>query len=180
MPSWTPQKTWATEILTASDLNTYLRDDLEYLKGQRDLVTFSGAQLNRSAATSIPNATYDPVTWSGEVWDYGGWWSSGASVIVPAGAVPSGYTTIMLQVVARTVFAANGTGIRKVRLLKNGASFGSLSLSAISGDTTDLFIFDMEKAVAADAITMQLYQNSGGALDASSTQITVVRFGVLA
>lgn len=169
-----------SEIGTSSDWNTYVRDNLEYLKGEAGLVSFSGGQFNRSAATSIPNAAYDEVTWTGEVFDYGGWWASGADVIVPAGAIPSGYTTIMLMISARTSFASNATGLRKFRLLKNGASFGSISLGAVSGDTTDVALIDYVQAVAADQISMELYQNSGGALNASDTQITVTRYGVLA
>lgn len=172
---YTPMKTWGSETLTSSDMNTYLRDNIEYLKGVADGVAFSGVQLTRTAATSISDSSETTITWTTEVLDYGGWWASGTNIVVPAGAIPSGYTTIALAVNARTKFAANGTGARRIKVKKNGTEFGSVSLSGISGETVDLQLAELVTVVATDVLIFTVYQTSGSALDVSQTQISVYR-----
>lgn len=174
--SWSAPKTMGAEAGVSSDWNTYVRDNLNYLKGITDGVTFSGTQVTRTAATSTTTATYYAVVWSAEVFDYGGWWASGTNIVVPAGAIPSGYTTIALLISARTRWAANGTGSRRLRILKNGSEIDAVSVSAITGDTTEVALVSFVTAVAADVITVESYQSSGGALNISSSQISVVRF----
>ena len=111
-----------------------------------------------------------------EVHDYGGWWASGTNIVVPAGAIPSGYTTIMVMVTATATFASNGTGYRMLRSLKNGSQFGRDRISAISGDQTDLGFTEFVTAIAGDIITFEAYQNSGAGLNASAMLVNVVRF----
>lgn len=174
--SWTPQKTWTSEVLTASDLNTYLRDDMEYLKAIADGVAFSGVQLTRNAATSIADSSSTPITWTAEAFDYGGWWSSGTDVIVPAGAIPSGFSTIAMLFIIRTTFASNGTGGRRINVFVNGSSIGGQYGPALSGDTTIMSYQDFSVVSAGDVITMEVYQSSSGNLNVTDTQITAVRF----
>jgi hypothetical protein len=171
----TPPTFVADEILAAADLNI-LGDDIVYLKGISDGVAFSGCQITRVAATSIATSTDSPITWSSETFDYGGWWSSGTNVVVPAGAIPAGYTSIAVLVIARTRFASNGTGNRKISVKKNGSSFGNPHTSALSGDATPMDVTELEVVEAGDIITFEVWQSSGGALDVSQTQLTVVRF----
>lgn len=174
---WTPQKSWTSEVLTSSDLNTYMRDDMEYLKGVVDGVGFQAVKLSRGAATSIPNSAFTAITWTDETYDYGGWWSSGTDIVVPAGAVPAGFTSIAVLVFARTRFAANGTGSRAIQPTFNGsASLGAASLTAITGELTEVTFADLGIVEAGDTITLELYQTSGGNLNATSTSITVARY----
>lgn len=177
MPSYTPEKTWSSEVVSASDLNTYLRDNVDYVYGQVSGLTFSGCTLTRVAATSIPDATNTAITWTTERKDVGGWYSSGTQIIVPAGAIPSGSTTIAVKVECRTVFVANATGRRRIRLLKNGTPFRSPSVSGDASDDSEVFVSGVEYVVATDIITVELYQNSGGSLNASETIVDVYRLG---
>jgi hypothetical protein len=177
MPTYTPEKTWTSEVITQSDLNTYLRDNVDYVKAQTDGLAFSGCKVNRSAAQSINDSTSTLISYTAEDLDFGAWFpGSGTTVTVPAGAIPSGYTSIALMAVARTIFASNGTGWRRLIILKNGGQEDGMSVSAITGDTTDLGIVSFMTAVAGDTITVQVYQTSGGALNSTGNKLSVVRF----
>lgn len=169
-------KTWGSEILTSSDMNTYLRDNIEYLKGVADGVSFSGVEVTRAATTSISDGVAAEITWTAETYDYGGWWGSGTDVIVPAGAIPSGFTTIAVLCTAAADFASNGTGRRELEILKNGTRVAAPNVSAISGDTTQLTATRFTTAVAGDVFTVELFQNSGGNLDTDDIFLSVVRF----
>lgn len=178
--SWTTPKTWGSEILTSSDMNTYVRDDLLYLYGIAQGVTFSGVDLSRAASTNISDSTTTPITWTAETFDYGGWWSSGTDITVPAGAVPTGYTTIALLVFGRTKFASNGTGSRAIQLLVNGSELMAASISALSGEVTEVLLSNFIIVEAGDIITMNLYQTSGTTVAATSTAIRIARLAPVA
>ena len=178
MPSYTSERTWATgDTVSASDLNTYLRDNVDYLKGKVDGISYSGCSLTRVAATSIADSTYTAITWTTERQDVGAWFTSGTTITVPAGAIPSGSTTIAIKVEMRTIFASNATGRRRVRLLKNGSAFRSPSVSAVNGDETEMVATGVEFVVAGDTITVEVYQNSTGSLNVSDTIVDVYRLG---
>jgi len=164
------------EAGVSSDWNTYVRDNLNYLKGIAAGVTFSGVNLTRTANQSTSDSTSTKVDWSAENYDYGGWWSSGTDIIVPAGAIPTGFTTIAVLVMARIKWASNGTGLRYVYLMLNGAEFGSISTSALTGDTTSLSVPDVAIAAAGGVITVEAKQTSGGVLNIASNQVTVLRY----
>lgn len=175
---YTPERSWATgDLVSASDLNTYLRDNVDYVKALTDGLTFSGAKVDRAGAgsQSIPNATDTDVTLTNEVFDNGGWWSSGASFTVPASAIPSGFTTIAVQVVCLIRFVSNGTGTRKLLVLKNGVEQDSFGLSALTGETTSVSLVSFFTVVAADTIKLQAYQSSTAALNMDVARLTVVR-----
>lgn len=174
--AYTPMKTWGSETLTASDMLTYLTNNIEYLKGVADGLTFSGSEVTRDAATSISDSTDTTITWTAETFDYGGYWSSGTNVVIPAGAIPSGYTTIAVMCLARTKFATNATGRRRLTILKNGSAISGPNVSAINGDETEIDTTRFTTAVAGDIFTVNVYQSSGGALNVSGTLLSVVRF----
>lgn len=174
--AYTTMKTWTSETLTSSDMKTYLTDNIEYLKGVADGLTFSGVEVTRTAATSIADTTESPITFTAETFDYGGWWSSGTDVTVPSGAIPSGYTSIAVLLLGRTKFAANGTGIRRITILKNGGAISGPTVSAITGEDTEIDTARFTTAEAGDVFTLQVYQTSGGALNTSGTILSVVRF----
>lgn len=162
--------------LTAAQWNQYVRDNENYLKGIADGVAFSGTRVTRAAATSIADATASTITFTAEAYDYGSWYTSGTNVVVPAGAIPSGYTTIALLCFANSTFATNGTGRRYVIIKQNGTSIAGPSVSADSGEETYQFAQGFAIAAAGDIITLDLKQNSGGSLNVTSTNLTVVRF----
>lgn len=174
----------ATPSGTASSTDyNILTQDVRELKSVTDGVTFSAVSLTRGAHTSIANDTWTPVTWTAEVSDVGGWYSSGTDIVVPAGAIPAGYTTIALLVApyGSNFDNASSTGARAARVLLNGSQV----LAAWAGGTTDFdpvansagYIFDV---AAGDVITMEVYQNSGGSLDAYQMKIILARYAPIA
>lgn len=174
--AWTTPPTFvASDPLAAAELNI-LGDDLVYLKGITDGVSLSGVQLSRVTNQSVNDSTTADITWTAESFDFGGWWSTGTTATVPAGAIPSGFTTIAILCFGRLQYAANGTGIRRIRLLKNGTYFGSRTVGAPSGDVTDVQITEMTTVAAGDLLTVEAYQTSGGALNVVESNITWVRY----
>jgi hypothetical protein len=169
----------AGDPLAAADLNV-LSEDIEYLAGVAEGVTFSGCQLRRTSTQSIPNTTWTKVTWQTESggFDVGSWWSSGTDIVVPAGAIPPGYTTIAVDVKASTNFASDSTGTRFMRVLVNGSETEKASRTGLGGgDVTDIDVSDVVIVEAADVITIEVYQSSGSSLNISSsnTKVTVTR-----
>jgi len=171
----TPPTFTAATTATAADANI-LGDDLNYLKAISDGVVFSAVQLNRVSNQSLTSGTPTLITWTAEAFDIGGWWASGTTVTVPAGAVPTGYTTIAVVVFGRVKFASNSTGVRRVRVLLNGTAFGSRTYSALGGgDDTDVDISEVTVCAAGDTLTVEAYQTSGGALNATESNVTFLR-----
>jgi hypothetical protein len=160
--------------LPAADLNV-LGDDIEYLYGVSQGVTASGVQVSRSSNQAVSSGSHAYVSFEAEAFDFGGWWSSGTTITVPAGAIPAGFTTILLQVAVNAKFASNGTGIRRIEVHKNGASFGSWQVSAISGDQTDLILPEWTTVAAGDTIKLDVYQTSGSSLNLTEARMTVMR-----
>jgi hypothetical protein len=170
----TPPTFVAGDPLAADDLNI-LGDDIEYLKDIADGVTAAGAQVTRSANQSIASSSDTNISWDTENFDYGGWYSSGTKIIVPAGAIPGGFTSIMVHVTGFAKFGTDGTGKRQVQLLKNGTAFGGLKLRAIDDDTTVIYVDDYAIVEASDYIQMLVWQNSGSSLNVTQARLSVVR-----
>lgn len=176
----TPPTAVSSTTATAADFNV-LGEDIEYLYGIAQGVAFSGVELTRAAATSIPNTTDTTITWSAEVSDIGGWYTSGTDIIVPSGAIPPGYTTIAAIAWVRGQFAANATGYRTMRLSVNGTPTIAPTFPGISGDTAVVaYSYPILGLEAGDIITIDAYQNSGGALNVSNSRISLVRFAPMA
>lgn len=180
MPTFTTPPDFSSgEVLTAADLDV-LGDDINYLYQQSTQVAFYGARMTNSGSLSLSTGPYTDVPWDGETFDVGTWWTSGAAITVPAVAIPSGFTTVVLLVTGAAHFAANGTGSRGIRILKDGAEWRTVSASAIaSPDTTSLAVTDLVTAVSGTVIKLQVAQNSGGSLTADQLFFSVLRYAAL-
>lgn len=178
--AWTTPKTWAAlSTLTATDLNTHLRDNLNYLKGIVESVPFSGAQASYSGSLNVANNVSTNVTFNSEQFDYGGWFTaSNTKVIIPATAIPTGYTSIGIMAVGVSRWStSNGSGSRYIRLLKNGSTFGGLSMTGIT-DTQEMSVTDFTTGVAGDYFELQIVQTSGGSLAMTYATLAIIRHGV--
>jgi len=158
-------------------MNTYIRDDLLYLYGIALGTTFSAVQIRRAANQSITTATETAISFDTENLDFGGWWSSGTTITVPAGAIPTGYTTVGILMMATLKFATNATGIRKIILQKNGTEINSLQASGLASDVTIVQMTDLTTVAAADTLTLLAYQTSGGNLNVTEARYSVLRVG---
>jgi hypothetical protein len=171
----TPPTFVSGDPLPAAELNV-LGDDIKYLYGVTQGVTFSGANVAHSGSQSIPSGTDTDVTLATEAWDYGAWWSSGVSFTVPAGAIPAGFTTIACLVVATIRFVASGTGGRSIKLLVNGSVTDTLTGTSDAAENTVIQLTAFPVVAAGDTIKMQARQTSGGSLSLDAGRLTVVRY----
>lgn len=176
--TWTTPPTFvdATD-LPASDLNI-LGDDLVYLKGITDSVSASGVQVTRVGTQSVSTSTSTTVTFTAEVFDLGSWYSTGTDITVPAGAIPGGYTTIIVDIDAECRFASNATGARAMTIYLNGAAVdpGRRFAAVGGGDSTDIGMSRKISVAAGDVITLRVYQNSGSSLNVSNVVMSVMRY----
>lgn len=168
-------KTWTSEVLTSSDMTTYLTDNLNYLYGKVTGLTASGVQLKRTSDLTVATSTTVNITFQAESFDYGGWWSSGSAITVPASAIPSGSTAVLVMVVGRLRWATDGTGVRRVRPILNGTEFGSTTVGGLSGDDTDMSIVEFTTVAAGDILMLEAYQTSGGNLNLEVGNFTIIR-----
>ena len=169
-------KVWSSETLTASDMTTYLTNNIEYLKAATDGLAFSGVEASRLSNQSISNATATNVSFTSEGFDYGGYFGgSGTAITVPAAAIPSGYTTIALDVNARARFASNATGYRRLKVYVNGSATSSISVDANAGAETEVTVSDVVIAASGAVITLEAYQTSTGALNLETCTLHVIR-----
>lgn len=176
----TPPTFVANDPLAAADLNI-LGDDIEYLKAITDGVGFMGTRVTRAANTSISTGTETAISFTLEAYDIGSWYTSGTNVIVPAAAIPAGFTTIAIMAVGSTAWHVDGTGRRQVAVLKNGTIVAGANTSADAAE--DLFQVTppaFEVVSASDVITLEVKQTSGGALNCYNSQLIVVRFAPVA
>lgn len=177
LATWSSPKTMGSEVGTSSDWNTYVRDNELYLYGIAQGTTFSAVQVRRAASQAITTATETAISFDTENLDFGGWWSSGTTVTVPAGAIPSGYTTIGILLLGSVKWASNGTGSRRIILQKNGSEINRLSLSGISGEVTINQIMELTTVAAGDTLLLVCEQTSGGNLNVTEARYSVLRVG---
>lgn len=127
--------------------------------------TFSGSAVYDSAGSqSLTNNTWTTLTFNSEFYDTDAYHSTATNTgrfTIPAGK--TGY----YQINAQTVFEANVTGFRLVRVLKNGATTIGTSgdNASVSGTMYPQAICIMSfYLTAGDYIEMQAIQSSGGSL----------------
>ena len=180
--AWTDPITFAALTpLNASTLNQYVRDNLSYLKGIADGVTFKGVSAGRSTNQTIATATAEYIVWTSTTYDYGNWWTSGSKIIVPAAVIVAGFTTIACLVFARLQYASNNTGNRRLRVHVNGSSTGGKTVPGLDGgDSTDVDRPGVVIVGALDEIQVEAYQTSGGNLAVEEATVIILRFAPVA
>ncbi len=169
-PDWSPG-----QVPTAAQFDQYITENTAYLYAVSQGLTFSGCQVSRVANQSIADDNDENISFDTENFDIGSWWSSGAIVDVPAGAVPAPFTSIAVLVICLARFVVDSTGKRRIELLKNGASYERLKLVSLDDDATTMSFSAITTVVAGDNLKMNVWQNSGGALDVDLARLTVVR-----
>lgn len=171
------------DTVAASDWNTYLRDNMSDHEARLLAQALSGCRLTRATDQSTTDNVNTDVTWTAETYDQGGWFTpSGTTITVPAGALPSGYTTIIVVVAVQIYWASNATGSRNVQVYKNGSEFASQKASpGVTGTFAQVFTAPAIHAVPTDTFKAVATQSSGGTLAlAGATQemaFSVTRIG---
>lgn len=173
----TPPTFVAAATLTAAELNI-LSDDIIDLDARAKQTRFTGVSLSRTAAQSIADTSFTALSWTSASIEVDNWWTSGTNVVVPAAAIPSGYTTIYVEIHGQTRAASNGTGTRAIQFKLNGTLIElAYNTSALTGETTAVQHTVWAEVAATNIITMEVYQTSGGALDFTTSSLKVKRLG---
>ena len=159
--AWTDPKTWADgDVVTASELNTHVRDNLTELRASQT------CRVYRSTAQSISNDTVTLVAMDAETSDAPGWHSTASNTDRVTPTVAGLYL-----IVAGASFAANDVGSREVSILRNGtggqsvASMGrGMDVNIVnSANLTITGVFPANGS--SDYFGLAVRQNSGGALN---------------
>jgi len=121
--------------------------------------------LYRSAVQSIPNNTWTSVSFDQEFQDIGDYHEG---VTNPTRITVSAATAGHQLVTFRALFAVAGGGDRQARVLKNGVDVVGFSL-LIPGDPANPIdiqhLFPVFSIAPDDYFELQVWQNSGGAID---------------
>lgn len=159
---WTTPRTWAVgEVVTASMLNTHVRDNELYL-ADPDRV-----RVTRSATQSLTNNTLTNLTWNTETYDTNALHDTATNtdrlVCVVAG---------LYEFKLNLEFAANATGFRAIYIIH------SVGTTAIAADILPLtgaavapvmFCAAEYRMAVGEYVVAQGWQNSGGALVVGNT-----------
>lgn len=159
--AWTTPRTWvAGETVTASVLNTHVRDNLTALRSSLSTVVY------RATTQSIPDTTITAIDFDAETTDTPGWHStsSNTSRITPDVAG-------LYLVVGGLSLAANATGLREAVLRRSGTDIARQGQGLVVSASASLTI-NVTAVAPANGTTdyFELYarQTSGGALNANS------------
>lgn len=158
-------RTWTVgELLTASKLNTDLRDGLNFLLAP------PLAMLVKSGTQSIPNNTATAVTWETEQIDRDGGHSTSSQT--------SRYvcqTTGWYQIVGtvRWTNLVTGGELRAAQFRKNGSSYLPGSSNATKSGATSVYtvqvVTTLVQLVVSDYVELIVQQDSGGAMNVLDT-----------
>ena len=142
--------------------------------------TFVGVKCYKSAAQSIPNATWTALTFDSETFDTDGFHSTSTNtsrITIPSGK--AGKYLVQWQ----AVWASNGTGSRNTRLLKNAGgthqAYGIWSMPLTgAGDITVHTNTAIVDLIVGDYLELNIGQGSGGNLDAVAGEAFGCTFSV--
>lgn len=173
-PIWTPGA-----VVAASDLQIQ-SDDISYLKDRSDALIFNGMYATRTTTQSISNSTDTDVTLTTEIWDVGSWIAvSATTATVPASAIPTGYTNVVIDIRASVLWAGNATGARRLIINQTGTQIYSLAFNPGSASGFPIHFAILAPAVAGDTFKLQVNQTSGGALNISSASMQLAMYRAL-
>jgi hypothetical protein len=130
--------------------------------------TFVGCFVYGTANQTVSNATVTTVPFGAENFDSDGFHNNATNnsrITIPTGKGGK------YLVVAQQAWAANLTGLRQLRILKNGTAIQISQENNNASNTVDLQnnISYILSLAAADYIEMAVYQNTGGNLTLSNS-----------
>jgi hypothetical protein len=119
-------------------------------------------RVTKSAVQSINNTTVTPLTWDQESFDTDTLHSTSVNTSRITAAATGKYL-----VTAAVTFAANATGYRQVKIVKNGVTDYAIAtaLNLGAADTPGVTVSDIVDLAASDYVEIAVAQNSGGALN---------------
>lgn len=131
-----------------------------------DSPTQPRARAFNNATQSINDSTVTVVTLNSEDFDVGTCHDTGSNT--SRLTIPTGGDGLYL-IIAKAVFAANATGQRNLRILKNGSAIGTQTVATpAAGFSINLVNSIVDAGAAGDYYEMAVFQNSTGALNVGS------------
>lgn len=169
--AWTTPPTYTVgQVLTAANLNTYLRDNTAWLG-----IDSPHCRVFNSAAISTTTAVALQLTFDSERYDVGAMHSTSTStgrLTVPTGGAGK------YHVFGHVEFASNATGYRDLALRVNGTTqIGSQIVAGVSGVVTQLSVASMWAMAVGDFFDLVVLQTSGGNLNVNATPGNSAEFG---
>lgn len=187
MATWTAPITFTSTTLTAAQLNTYIGTggNLEWLKNAAAAIGITadsgtqtidsamcGARVYNSAAISIPDNVWTALTFDTERFDL---YDNAASTFHSTGAntdritIPAGLGGYYL-IGGHVEFAANTTNRRGIRIVHSvGTTVIASDEQEATANDMGLSIMTLYPLAAGEYVTIQVLQNSGGALNAKAS-----------
>ena len=167
MTDYTNPRTWTDgEVVTASQMNTHVRDNLKALREHNT------CKVYRSTNGTLTTATLTTVNFDAEAYDPNGWHSTTSNTdrITPT-------LSGLYLVTAGASFGASATGWREMILWRNGTSgqaFATVGRGvACTGTNSTNWVISGTISCngSTDYISLSVEQNSGGNLTlAGSTE----------
>ena len=167
--AYTTPKTWAVgNVLTASDMNTYVRDNAAFLYGPPSCRAYNDADI------SIANNSVTALTFNSERWDT----DTMHDLSTNTGRLTC-KTAGIYHIYANVQFAANDTGYRTCTIRLGGSTvIGAMSITEVS-DVAQRLIVSTEYPLAVnDYVEVTVYQNSGDALNVTASANYSPEFGM--
>jgi len=129
--------------------------------------TFSGCSLSKSAAQSVSNATWTAISWNQENYDTDAFHNNSSNntrITIPAGKGGK-------YLIASSLFnPSNSSGARLIRFQKNGSPlYYGTWMNAVNGHSTSIVASQVFDLAVSDYIEVDLFQDSGGALNVNSS-----------
>ena len=171
--AWNNPKTWASgNVLTASDMNTYVRDNTLYLYAQSG--SSPTCRVYNNAAISIPNNSTTALTFNSERWDNDDMHSTASNTSRLTCVTPGIYS-----VYGNIRFASNNNGNRIIAVRKNGSVvWANHRAMAIQGSNHPLSIATQIDLDTGDYVELLAFQSSGAALNIDSEDALSPEFGM--
>ena len=153
---WTTPKTWAAgEVVTAANMNLYLRDNTEIMGASRP-----SARVYQSTGTTLTTGVAGNVLFDTEVFDVGSLHSTSVNTERMTITTPGLY---LFQ--ATVSFAPNATGYRRVSMVNQGG--GAIATEARAGFGTfnnEINLTAVDRMNTGNYMYLQATQTSGGNL----------------
>lgn len=166
LPVWTsPTAFTVGHLETADELNAVLHDNMEFLHAAKYARVYRATSAQSIANNS--NSALDFNAESADPWDIHSNSSNPSRLICPAAL--EGVWSVHAQV----QFAADATGSRRIFIYKNGSIFVEKDRLPNATGVTVLAIEAKIVLASTDYIQCEVFQNSGGALNADfGTELT--------
>lgn len=177
--AWTTPKTWTNAAVTATEFNTHIRDNLNWLKGaftQLNVTSDSakakitpalvGARVYKAAAQGITTGVSTAIQFDTERFDSDAFHdnvTNNTRLTIPASM--GGYYVFG----AHIQFNASATGYRQVAIVVNATtSLAVATTPAISGVDLNMSVAALYQLAATDYIETYVLQTNGSSINVNA------------